>query len=75
MFFGPKASHVAPLMTMFDLVNPRRRFTNAHFDPVRNSIPVFEVRQGFKIVLDGTPVNVADGFALTFSIVTSPLNI
>ena len=74
MFYGPKAGSTCPLMMIFDVQNPRMRFTIAEFDPIKDPMPIFSADAQFQIVLRGTPITAKGDVGLRFSIRTRPLN-
>jgi hypothetical protein len=74
LFYGPGASSIAPLFSIFDLKNPRMRFTNRAFDPISTPIPLASPSNTFEIVLAGTPVTLKGKFGIEFSIRTRPFN-
>jgi len=75
LYYGPTATKsVRPLLNMFDLTNPRLRFTLPHFDPIPVPIPLPVPGTTFDIVLEGSPVTVESDFGLGFSITFRPFN-
>ena len=61
-------------MMVFDLKNPRMRFTLSALDPIKDPIPMGSHDKTFTIILNGDSVTVNSDFGLRFSIKTRPFN-
>jgi hypothetical protein len=70
MFYGPSAMHLRPLSKMFDLEQPRLRFTSKQFGPV----PCPLKSDPFQMIVSGRPITLTTDFVLTFSISIRPFN-